>query len=186
GRNVRNIGAGELPAQVPAAGKTGTTSDATDVWFVGFTPDLLAAVWFGFDRPTQITSTATGGGFAAPVWGEFMRYVYFGEPALLDVPDPWVLPEAIRYHRVDSETGMLANEWCPPSHVYVEKFAPGTVPSEVCDLHGPGGLRGAPLRGLFEGFPEALPGVDGGAPDSMVIDSLNPEITVQPDFPLQE
>ena len=71
-----------LPYDVPAAGKTGTTNDGTDVWFIGFTPNLLAAVWFGMDLPQEIRPGATGGGDAAPVWGEFMRAVYYGEQAV--------------------------------------------------------------------------------------------------------
>ncbi len=70
---------GDLPYEVPAAGKTGTTNESTDVWFTGFTPNLLATVWFGFDRPQTITPRATGGGFAAPTWGRFMRTVYYGD-----------------------------------------------------------------------------------------------------------
>jgi penicillin-binding protein 1A len=69
---------GELPHEVPAGGKTGTTNDGTDVWFLGFTPNLMAAVWFGMDRPVPIWERATGGGDAAPVWGRFMRRVYYG------------------------------------------------------------------------------------------------------------
>jgi membrane peptidoglycan carboxypeptidase len=62
-----------LGAGIPAAGKTGTTNDATDAWFVGFTPDLVAAVWFGFDRPRTIIRQGSGGTLAAPVWGRIMR-----------------------------------------------------------------------------------------------------------------
>jgi membrane peptidoglycan carboxypeptidase len=69
---------GDLPYEVPAAGKTGTTNDGTDVWFMGFTPNLMGAVWFGMDRPISIREGATGGGDAAPVWGRFMRRVYYG------------------------------------------------------------------------------------------------------------
>jgi penicillin-binding protein 1A len=69
-----------LPYEVPAAGKTGTTNDGTDAWFVGFTPTLIAAVWFGMDLPVPIRPNSTGGGDAAPVWGEFMRRVYYGSP----------------------------------------------------------------------------------------------------------
>ncbi len=68
-----------LPYDVPAGGKTGTTNDGTDVWFMGFTPNLMAAVWFGMDRPVNIWEKATGGGDAAPVWGRFMRRVYFSD-----------------------------------------------------------------------------------------------------------
>jgi penicillin-binding protein 1A len=83
GYNAVRVRAG-LPYDVPAAGKTGTTNDGTDVWFNGFTPTLLATVWFGMDRPVPIFALgpgkrqATGGSLAAPVWGEFMTRVYTG------------------------------------------------------------------------------------------------------------
>ncbi len=73
---IRNIGA--VPHEVPVAGKTGTTNNSTDVWFVGFTPNIQVAVWFGMDRPERIMTNATGGGHAAPVAGEFLRELYFG------------------------------------------------------------------------------------------------------------
>jgi len=83
GYNARDPNRGNLPYEVPAAGKTGTTNDATNVWFMGFTPNLMTAVWFGMDRPMTIWGTAaggaTGGGDAAPVWGKFMRRVYYGD-----------------------------------------------------------------------------------------------------------
>ena len=84
GFNVRAPDRGGLSYEVPAAGKTGTTNDATNVWFMGFTPNLMAAVWFGLDRPVTIwdipgAGGATGGGDAAPVWGKFMHRVYFGD-----------------------------------------------------------------------------------------------------------
>lgn len=84
GYNVRAPNRGGLPYDVPAGGKTGTTNDATNVWFMGFTPNLMAAVWFGMDRPVTIwdlpgAGGATGGGDAAPVWGKFMRRVYYGD-----------------------------------------------------------------------------------------------------------
>jgi len=79
GYNVRAPDRGNLPYDVPAAGKTGTTNDATNVWFLGFTPNLMTAVWFGMDRPVTIWEKATGGGDAAPVWGRFMRRVYYSD-----------------------------------------------------------------------------------------------------------
>ncbi|MGD2123235.1 MAG: PBP1A family penicillin-binding protein [Gemmatimonadota bacterium] len=79
GYNVRDPNRGGLSYDVPAAGKTGTTNDATNVWFQGFTPNLMATVWFGMDRPVTIWEGATGGGFAAPVWGKFMQRVYVGD-----------------------------------------------------------------------------------------------------------
>lgn len=78
GRIGIRINAG-LPTEVPAAGKTGTTNDGADVWFVGFTPDIAAAVWFGMDEPRPIVPLATGGGLAGPVWGDFMRRLYYDD-----------------------------------------------------------------------------------------------------------
>lgn len=138
---VRNVGA--LPYEVPAAGKTGTTNNSTDVWFVGFTPDLQAAVWFGMDRPERIYPGATGGGDAAPVWGDFMRQIYVGAdeevdgegggmPPLLEIPEPWST-EGLISLQVDNRTGLLASEWCPESRRYTEFYLPGTEPTEPCD-----------------------------------------------------
>jgi penicillin-binding protein 1A len=144
GYNVRNPGEGNLPYEVPAGGKTGTTNDATNVWFAGFTPDMLAVVWFGYDRPQKIMSNATGGTFAAPVWGRFMRSLYYGDTPELQVPAPWPWPEGITTRVIDRESGKLAAQWCPAENSYTEFFIPGTEPTEAC---GPsGGLFGAPFR----------------------------------------
>jgi penicillin-binding protein 1A len=151
--SARDPGRGNLPYNVPAAGKTGTTNDATDIWFVGYTPELLAGVWFGFDRPARILTGAAGGQYAAPVWGQFMRLVYAGDNPLRPVPAPWAYPPELTRRDVDRETGKLAHDWCPPDQVYAEIFIPGTEPTETCDLHG-GGLLGVPLRGLV---PDSAP-----------------------------
>ena len=65
----------------PAGGKTGTTNDGTNVWFIGYTPDLVAGVWMGFDQPQKIKANAQGGVLAAPAWTSFMREVYRRRPA---------------------------------------------------------------------------------------------------------
>jgi penicillin-binding protein 1A len=139
-----------LPREIPAAGKTGTTNDGTDVWFVGFTPNLVASVWFGMDTPAPIfrrqggMRQATGGGLAAPVWGSFMRRVYQGVKTdadageegfdpLLPIPDPWPMPEGLNAVLVDRETGQLASRWCPEADQYLEYYVPGTEPTEFCD-----------------------------------------------------
>ncbi len=135
-----------LPYDVPAAGKTGTTNEGSNVWFIGFTPDLAAGVWFGMDIPVSIVGRATGGGLSAPVWGEFMRQVYFGAPPggedaagaggrgpLLPAPEPWPMPRGLVTRRVDSKTGTLASRWCPPEDAYEEVYLPGTDPATVCD-----------------------------------------------------
>ncbi len=139
---VRNVGG--LPYEIPAAGKTGTTNNSTDVWFVGFTPDIQAAVWFGMDRPERIYTGATGGGDAAPVWGDFMRQVYVGvdedeangggggSGPLLPIPERWPT-DGLVSRQVDNRTGLLASEWCPENRRYTEWYLPGTEPTEPCD-----------------------------------------------------
>lgn len=132
-----------LNREVVAAGKTGTTNDGTDVWFNGFTPNLLATVWFGLDLPQSIRrGGATGGGDAAPVWGNFMRRVYYGDPEALDeemrepvlpVPEPWPVPDGIVTRLIDKTTGKLASQWCPQEDQMMELFLPGTEPTNYCD-----------------------------------------------------
>jgi penicillin-binding protein 1A len=122
-----------LAPEIPAAGKTGTTNDETDVWFVGFTPDLLAGVWIGLDEPKKIFDRAVGGGHAAPVWGAFMQRVYQSRP----IPEPWERPGGLVYRTVDKLSGKLRTEYCPLDAIYTEVYLPGTEPVEECDLHQP-------------------------------------------------
>ena len=129
-----------LPDEVPAAGKTGTTNEGRNVWFLGFTPNLAAAVWFGMDMPEPIVPRATGGGLASPVWGDFMRRVYYGGGdeegealPLLPIPGPWPIPDGLITRRVDNRTGLLASRWCPVEDAYDELYRPGTEPTEYCD-----------------------------------------------------
>jgi penicillin-binding protein 1A len=145
GYPVRDPRQGNLPYEVAAAGKTGTNNDATDIWFAGFTPNLLAVVWFGFDKPKTIVRTAAGGLFAAPVWGQFMRSVYYGEEPLLAKPAPWTLPSNVIAREIDRLTGKLAGPGCPREFVRSELFVSGSEPANVCELHGPA-LLGQPLR----------------------------------------
>ena len=145
GYNAIRVRAG-LTYDVPAAGKTGTTNDGTDVWFTGFTPNLLATVWFGMDTPVPIfeRGQATGGGLAAPVWGAFMKRVYEGveenvdngleeDSALLPIPEVWPIPDGLRTVLVDRLTGKVASRWCPEEDQYLEYYMPGTEPTQLCD-----------------------------------------------------
>ncbi len=109
GYNVRNPAVGNLSYEIPAAGKTGTTNDNTDVWFVGYTPDLLAGVWLGLDQPKTITSGATGGGFAVPVWARVVRKYYETHP----VPEPWKRPPGVVTRQISRWTGTAVSEDCP-------------------------------------------------------------------------
>jgi penicillin-binding protein 1A len=139
---------GGLPYEVATAGKTGTTNDGTDVWFTGFTPSLLASVWFGFDRPTPIVRSAngaTGGMYAAPVWGRFMRQVYYGLEGTdseeahgsLPIPEPWPLSLGLTTREIDRTTGNLWSSACSAQeNRYVEIFIPGTEPTQYCSDAG--------------------------------------------------
>ncbi|HEX7240847.1 MAG TPA: PBP1A family penicillin-binding protein [Longimicrobiaceae bacterium] len=135
GSGVRRAG---LSYDVPAAGKTGTTNDAADVWFVGVTPDVVAGVWLGFDRPQRILSGASGGGLAAPVWGRVMADYYTRNP----VPARWAPPVDVVPVRIDRETGKLATATCPGEQVSFEYFLAGTEPAESCPLHPDDGVDG--------------------------------------------
>jgi penicillin-binding protein 1A len=119
--------------RIPAGGKTGTTNDGTDVWFIGYTPDLVAGVWMGFDRPQRIKANAQGGSLAAPAWTAFMREVYRRRPA----PGDWPMPPGIVERMIDRSTAMLATAYCPPELVAQEYFIIGTDPPSECPAHGP-------------------------------------------------
>ncbi|MBX6365303.1 MAG: PBP1A family penicillin-binding protein [Gemmatimonadetes bacterium] len=147
GYPARDPARGNLPYSIPGAGKTGTTNDYADAWFVGFTPNLLAAVWFGFDNRVTIVPRAEGGVLAAPVWGSFMRSVYFDSVPVLPKPTEWERPAGLVTAQVDRESGRLATPLCPHELVYTEIFIKGTEPTEVCDGRG-GGLFGGALRGV--------------------------------------
>jgi len=129
----RGTAAGSVGAQfrMPAGGKTGTTNDGTDVWFVGYTSDLVAGVWMGFDKPRRIKSNAQGGQLAAPAWTAFMKDVYRRKPA----PPDWPRPNGIVLSRVDRTTGLLATSYCPTDAVVTEFYIAGTEPPRECDVH---------------------------------------------------
>lgn len=118
---------------LPAAGKTGTTNDGTDVWFIGFTPELVTGVWMGLDTPQKIKANSAGGALAAPAWTAFMKAVYERRPA----PKDWQRPEGLITREIDASTGYLATEFCPRDQRYWEWFVPGTEPTEYCPVHLP-------------------------------------------------
>ncbi len=122
-----------LPASIPVAGKTGTTNDNSDVWFIGLTPDLVAGVWLGFDKPTSIAVGAAGGSLAAPVWGKMMARYYASKPEILTAraSEQWAPPLGVIYGDVDRATGELANDQTPPDRRYTEYFVEGTEPAPL-------------------------------------------------------
>ncbi len=113
--------------RVPAGGKTGTTNDGADVWFIGFTADLVAGIWVGFDRPKKIKSNAQGGSLAAPAWTAFMQDVYKRKPE----PPDWPRPDGIVVRQIDARTGLLANFSCLGNTV-TEFFVFGNEPRLSC------------------------------------------------------
>jgi penicillin-binding protein 1A len=112
----------------PVAGKTGTTNEGNDVWFIGYTPTLVAGVWFGYDRPRQIADHAAGGRFAAPAWAEFYKTGWRERPGI-----EWTAPNGMVSSIIDPESGQLATEWCPRK--VRDWFKPGTQPMTYCELH---------------------------------------------------
>lgn len=112
-----------VPASIPVAGKTGTTNDNADVWFIGMTPDLVAGVWLGFDKPTTITPGAAGGSLAAPIWGRLVQLAGVGRES-----PAWLPPEGLVMAELDRVTGLVATPDTPADRRYPEYFIPGTEP----------------------------------------------------------
>ena len=139
-----------------AAGKTGTTNDGSDVWFVGYTPDVVAAVWVGFDQPKEIVRDASGGRIAAPVWGRVMRRVYANRKQSA----AWKAPESIVRRAVDPQTGLVIVEGCKPakgtarSEIFLSYAQPATVCPRGKPVHEPGAFERAFswVRSAWHGF----------------------------------
>jgi penicillin-binding protein 1B len=110
----------------PAAGKTGTTNDYKDAWFVGYTPDLLAVVWVGFDNQSKLG--LSGAQAALPIWTEFMKRATAGTP----ITD-FVAPPGIKIVEIDPLSGQPATANCP--YVLREAFIEGEEPTGTCPLH---------------------------------------------------
>jgi penicillin-binding protein 1A len=123
--------------QLPAGGKTGTTSDYRDVWFIGFTKDLVAGVWMGFDNPVAagpIMRNAQGGKLAAPAWTQMMLDIYQRRKA----PGDWALPsDSAVAVEIDKSNGLRATPFCPANLREIRFYARGTEPKEFCPVHSP-------------------------------------------------
>jgi 1A family penicillin-binding protein len=113
----------------PSAGKTGTTNDYRDAWFVGYTPQLVTGVWVGYDKPRPGGKGFTGGAVAAPIWERFMRTAQATRP----VAD-FTKPDTVVAVSIDPATGYLATTDCPEKRD--EFYIPGTEPTEYCPKHG--------------------------------------------------
>jgi len=113
----------------PIAGKTGTTNEEKDAWFVGFSPDLAVGVYIGYDKPRHLGRGATGGHLAAPIVKDFMKVALADKPAV-----PFRVPAGTKLIRIDARTGMRAG---PGSDkVILEAFKPGTAPPDNYSVAG--------------------------------------------------
>ncbi len=137
------------------AGKTGTTNDEKDAWFVGFTPDLVAGLYMGFDTPGPLGRGGTGGGLSAPIFNEFMQAV------VKDTPESkFVIPSGMNLIPIDRKTGMAAGEGDP--NTIVEAFKPGTGPADSFSVIGMDSTM-APEE-ILKTSPQANQAVQTGTP----------------------
>jgi membrane peptidoglycan carboxypeptidase len=154
-------GARALGFTLPAAGKTGTTNDYNDAWFIGFTPKLVAGVWVGFDQPRTIMPGGFAAQVAVPAWAKFMKVATRN-----DKPEWLTAPAAITSARVCRLSGLLASDGCEDvevvnkdgglerrSMVYSEYFVRGTEPTTFCEQHPTRGFLTA-IAGVFNGSHE--------------------------------
>jgi penicillin-binding protein 1A len=117
----RGTGSAVRAVGKPLAGKTGTTNDSNDAWFIGFSPDLVVGVWIGFDTPKTLGPKEYGGVASAPVFRDFMIAALADKPAV-----PFRVPPGIRLVRVNLDTGQRAQPG--DSRVILEAYKPGTEP----------------------------------------------------------
>jgi len=150
---TRGTAAGKIDLGMPTAGKTGTTNEEKDAWFVGYTPDLVAGVFIGFDNPTPMGRGATGGELSAPVFNEFMKGALEGSR-----PVDFRVPEGMKLIAINRKTGMQAEPG--GADVIMEAFKPGTGPSDVYSVIGSDEI--ATGDAITNVSPQATKAVDSG------------------------
>jgi penicillin-binding protein 1A len=140
----------------PIAGKTGTTNDEKDAWFIGFTPNIVVGLYMGYDQPRGLGHGATGGGLAAPIFKNFMKTYLVGQPKI-----DFKVPEGMKLIAINRKTGMRANPGDPGA--FIEAFKPGTGPADSYWVIGMGddGSNG-PGAALSPGAASAIQGGGGG------------------------
>jgi penicillin-binding protein 1A len=131
----------------PLAGKTGTTNDEKDVWFVGFSPDLAIGVYIGYDKPKPLGRGSTGGHVAAPIAKDFLKVALADKPAV-----PFRVPAGIKLIRIDARTGLRAGPGT--EKMILEAFKPGTAPPDSAAVIG---------SSDGEGYPQGIPEESGRA-----------------------
>jgi penicillin-binding protein 1A len=128
----------------PMAGKTGTTNDAKDLWFVGFSPDLAVGLYLGYDKPRSLGANAQAGTYAAPIFGEFMKQALADKP-----PTPFRVPPGIKLIRVSLASGMRASG--EGGGTILEAFKPGTAPPDSYSVVSTGGASPEAERAVGAG-----------------------------------
>ncbi|MCA1366200.1 penicillin-binding protein 1A [Bradyrhizobium sp. BRP14] len=152
---TRGTAAGKIQLDRPVAGKTGTTNDEKDAWFVGYTPDLVAGLYLGFDDPKPLGRGATGGSLSAPIFNAFMQEAVKGTR-----PGKFVVPEGMSLIPVNRKTGMAAVEGEPDT--IIEAFKPGTGPADTFSVIG--GLdQYVPPEEILKNSPQANQAVTSGS-----------------------
>src|ERR1700730_469497 len=137
----------------PIAGKTGTTNDAKDLWFVGFSPDLVIGLYLGYDKPRSLGRTAQGGHTAGPIARDFMKFALADKPAI-----PFKIPAGIKIVRVDPKSGMRAG---PGDKAILEYFKPGTAPPDNYSVMGVADADGRSLMAPPDAGDIMRPGTGG-------------------------
>jgi penicillin-binding protein 1A len=112
----------------PVAGKTGTTNNYVDAWFIGYTTDIVIGVWTGFDEYRSLGDMETGSRAAAPIWVRFMKKYFVDQPI-----QAFPIPSGINFIPIDRKTGLLATKDCPT--IFVEAFKEGSEPKSFCNSH---------------------------------------------------
>jgi penicillin-binding protein 1A len=178
---------------LPAAGKTGTTNDYHDAWFVGFTPKLVAGVWIGYDQPRTIVNGGYAAELAVPLWARFMMAATKG-----DQPEWFTPPSSVTTATICRLSGKLATDACrnapvvgpdgtlqDGSNVYTEYFIRGTEPTEYCPLHT---TNSGPLTTLAANAPAPPPARSGASTPQPTAKMSSPSsapqsATAQPEKP---
>ncbi|MDB5504104.1 MAG: Penicillin-binding protein [Tardiphaga sp.] len=124
----------------PIAGKTGTTNEAKDAWFIGFSPDVVIGLYVGYDKPRTLGAKATGGGLAAPIARDFMKLALADKPAV-----PFRVPAGIKLIRVEAKSGMRAGPGSE-GRTILEAFKPGTAPPDNYSAIGVADADGRSLQ----------------------------------------
>jgi penicillin-binding protein 1A len=159
----------------PLAGKTGTSNDNRDLWFVGYTPDLVASAWMGYDDFASLgRKDWTGGSTVVPWWTEIMEQVLKDEPKR-----EFPVPAGITFQEIDSQTGLLALPTCPKKNRLLEAFQEGSEPTRYCEVD-----HNKPLEEQVSGQPVAL--LPAGPFGANVSTAAESSIARPPELPTDE